>query len=965
MYDALTQGHPSFAAWLDKKYLQAGIPWDTQIDRALRPAASVLFVMTPASVKNSSECTNEWAAGLQYKKPVLPLLVHPGAEIPYGLNKRREHIDFSTDFDAGLERLRKELTWIESPKGLLEAARHRLNDARDMLGLTTLKPQEHQRWRQEIESLEAEVRRLQAIVDDPQAAVIRTEQRVVRGIESERQPRASRNGTVRSRVINSPPYRVRLDLFHDRTDETKRVTALLRNDGVRLITVVGRGGAGKTALVLRLLELLESGQDGDGVPFADIVGIVYLSALGTQHLLADKLFLDIARLLPDEVAGELHVLYRNPQIPLRDKMQALLDRFTTGSVIVLIDNFEDIVDPRTETITNQGLLDELRAFLELAHHAVKLIITTRVLPTDLQRINPTRQDLVKLGEGLPSPFAEDFLRKLDEDGTAGLRTAPPDLLTQAQLRTRGFPKALEALYFVLAQDPTTSLQAILDKSATYLPEDVIEDFVGEAFSRLDVSAAQVVQALAVFEQPVPLVAVDYILKPFFPTIDSAPLLGRLLKRYFVRRNEQGRYFLHPVERQYALGQIPLGTRADNRLSVPPFTQFALRNLAADFFHKAWKDRSEWRTLEDLEPQFAEIELRHLAGEHDEAAAIVCDIHYRYLYVWGCYRQMIDLHERLRDTIADTTLKEYSLRHLGIAYAEMGRVQEAIKVTSESLAMAHERHNVNGEVLDLGNLGTYYRDLGDTQRALDYYTQAWETNRSQDTYFQAVHSTYLGECYAYQGDFARAADILRKGVLLARAAGDQPFETFARGLLCQVLVDLDRYREAVGEATEAVLKAKDLGSLKLLYVCNIALFRAHLALDDLPRARRAAEEAVKSDYPIENHLSYTCLAVAALRSGDAATAQSAFTDALEAADQALEFNPRLFHALDSRGLSLAARQLCGEPPNLEGAVEAHRRARSINRDEGVRRRVASLYRALAPVDPNDSLARARDAADGTS
>ena len=108
----------------------------------------------------------------------------------------------------------------------------------------------------------------------------------------------------------------------------------------------------------------------------------------------------------------------------------------------------------------------------------------------------------------------------------------------------------------MAADRDTTLPELLAQTAR-LPDNVVETLVGEAFSRLDPLAQQVMQTLAVFAAPVPSVAVDYLLQPYRPAVDAAPVLGRLVNMQFVRR-EGGRYYLHQVDRDYALGRVPAG-----------------------------------------------------------------------------------------------------------------------------------------------------------------------------------------------------------------------------------------------------------------------------------------------------------------------------------------------------------------------------------------------------------------------
>ena len=91
-------------------------------------------------------------------------------------------------------------------------------------------------------------------------------------------------------------------------------------------------------------------------------------------------------------------------------------------------------------------------------------------------------------------------------------------------------------------------------------DEVVEVLVGEAFERLDPAAQQVMQALAVYPAPVSEVGVDFLLQPFHPTIDSAPVLTRLVNRQLVRR-DGGLFYLHPIDRAYALAQIPAGNLA--------------------------------------------------------------------------------------------------------------------------------------------------------------------------------------------------------------------------------------------------------------------------------------------------------------------------------------------------------------------------------------------------------------------
>ena len=274
--------------------------------------------------------------------------------------------------------------------------------------------------------------------------------------------------------------------------------------------------------------------------------------------------------------------------------------------------------------------------------------------------------------GLDSPYAEQLLRASDPDGRLGLRTAPDELLDQARQRTRGFPRALEALAAILAADRDATLPDLLAQTAGP-PGIVVEVLVGEAFSRLDGLAQQVMQALAIYPAPVPPVAIDYLLVPYQPAIDAAPVLARLANMQFVRR-EAGRYYLHSVDRDYALGRIPAGEPADLDTDPPLFTRWALRVRGADYFAQTRTEQEEWKSLDDLAPQLAEFELRCQGGEYDTAAEILLYID-DTLSSWGYHQLIRELHERLQGRLDDPGLRQASLDSLRRARQALQRLDD--------------------------------------------------------------------------------------------------------------------------------------------------------------------------------------------------------------------------------------------------------------------------------------------------
>jgi tetratricopeptide (TPR) repeat protein len=989
LYDALTGGTPALPAWLDRRDVQQpGSAWDVQVEEALRGCASLLLVVTPDSASEHCDCTREWRRALQYKKPIVPLLFQAGVAAPLYL-ANRQAVDLAGAFEPALATLREHLAWLATPAGALQQLKDRQADAqRDLRGADVA---QQARIRAEMDLLHQQIAAQQQVVDHPQRAAQRVEESIARGLERERQPEKPAAGIARNKFINPPPFAPPA-YFQDRTVELALLATFLKDESCRMVTVMGRAGIGKTALACLLLKALERGHlpdlsapGGDGEPL-EADGIVYLSATGTHAVSVPNLYADLCKLLPDQAARELDALYRNPQASTAAKVQRLLAAFPQGRVVVLLDNFENVMDPETQEVRDAELDEALRALLSAPHHAVKVILTTRIAPRDLALVEPGRQARLELDTGLASPYAENVLRAMDGDGTVGLKGAPDDLLAEARERTRGYPRALEALYGILSADRHTTLREVLERAETLLPENVVEALVGEAFSRLDPAARQVMQALAAYDRPVTPAAVDYLLQPYLPGVNSAPVLNRLVAMHLARK-EGGRYFLHPVDRAYAFAQIPVGE------------EVALLHRGAEYFRQARKPRADWKRLEDLAPQLAEFDLRCAAGEYDTAAGVLTDIDFDYLLLWGHYRLMAGLHERLQGRLSDATLERISVGNLGTAYYSMGQVQKAISCYEQALAIAHQTKNRQGEETWLGNLGNCYVGLGQTARAIEYYEQGLaiareigdrrgeggqltglgncyaglgQTARAIECYEQALAIAReigyrrgegtrlgnLGNCYAALGQTTCAIKYHEQALAIAREIGDRAGEGRHLSNLAEALIDEGRYAEAVQRALESVGIGEEISSPGHGSFSNGCLALAHLCAGDLAAARAAAETARQYDEPENNHYALALLGIIALRQGDGAAAQEAFAAAVAQADALLAHTPQYYAALDSRGLAL-----CEAGNLVSEAVAAFRAARAINRDAGIVKRVLRLFDALAVADTAGVLAGVRDAANG--
>jgi tetratricopeptide (TPR) repeat protein len=978
LHEALTSGEPPLPVWLDRHELRAGSPrWDAQLDDALRTCASLIFLMTPDSVEHQSECANEWSRAMRYKKPITLVLGDSAAAPPFAF-ERRQYIDCSHSFQAGVATLRKHLEWLKTPPGILQELQFRretaLRDMRRAQRDPLIDPMRVTRIEAELNELDQQIYEQEEIVADPAAAARRVENSIALGLERERQQAGSAMAP-RTKFINPPPG-LAPEYFQDRYVETKLIAEFLQNDSQRLLTLVGRGGVGKTALSCRLLKSLESGVLPDDLGTLSIDGIVYLSGVGSHKIQTANLFGDLSRLLPHDAAAKMEALYKNAHVGIRAKLEALLEVLPPGRVVVLLDNFEDVVDPQTRKLCDPDLFEALQALLQLPHHAVKLVLTTRVAALDLAQVQPGRQARIDLDEGLPTPFAENILRAMDADGKVGLRDAPAALLREAQTRTRGYPRALEALFAILSADRDTSLGEVLAQTEA-LPEGVVEALVGDAFSRLDAVAQQVMQAMAIYGRPVTANAIDYLLQPYLPSIDSARVLGRLVNMLLVRK-DSGRYHLHPVDGAYALSRLPEGEPADHVVQPLPYSRYALLHRGAEYFRQARKPADQWKTLDDLLPQLAEFDLRCASQDFETAARVLIEIDFQYLRRWGHYALCAQLHERLRDQLTDPALETTCVGNLGIAYRDLGEAERAIACFERALALARQRRALSAQAVWLCNIGATCDALGQTQRSLQCHQEALVIDQKLgDEDGVAVDLHNLSGRFAELGQTEQALAACRRSIEIARriyahsAKGQQPRKAdnqryavaLRLGTLARLLDDAGDFPQAIAAAKEGLHLAEDFHSPEINTRNRYYLGLAQLLLGEFDAARDTLEAAAGYDFPRYNHRLLVLSGLVRWRMRRQDEAAALFDEAAAVARKLTDHCPNYYEAQESLALAQCGRSACGHGDHWSEAERLFRRLRQINAFPGKVKRTLHLLDQLESPETAAVLAKVRPIAHG--
>jgi tetratricopeptide (TPR) repeat protein len=799
--------------------------------------------------------------------------VSQSAPSPFRLASRK-HIGFASNASKSLQVLVARLLGLDTPDGELETILELIEEAKREIEYAP----EGQRPR-----IMADLVVLEQRSESTRAAIGRAgsvPERIALAIERERQPREPRDSEIRVRFVNPPPM-VAPRYFQDRFVETTILSQFIRDPGSSLITVSGRGGIGKTAFVCRALKHLEGGTLPDDGGELEVAGIVYMNAAGSRAITFPNIFSDLLLILEPSVRQELQLLADNPQATVTMKVRSLLQNFRGDPVVLLLDNFEDAVSSDSREVQDPELANFLKVVIENQSHSLKIIVTTRVVPVDFADIPPSRCVRIFLDEGLESPFAERILKELDSDGHVGLRDAAESTLTKVKVHTRGFPRALEAFYSILAADR----DATMDELLSWNPGDrVVRALVGEAFSRLSELDQRVMQALAVYGHPSSSTAVDFLLEPWFPFVDSALSLNTLVNMRMVRKEDRA-YYLHPIDREYALSRLDSAAEIIGGIQANAITKELLLERAADYYEAIRRPHEQWRFLEDVDPQLREFSLRLEARGYDQAAEILSDV-LEFLDKRGAFEQIRTMGSALQEHAPTYEARGVALKAVSTANWRIGRVSDAVSAQEKLVELVKE-HGTEGDVVEQsGNLLIFRKDLGVTeellqsfrdmlqrmendfswsamnisallhnvascQRDLGYLDEALENElrstalaRKLDVDWLEGATHNLANIYLTQGNIANATTLFEEALSLSEQNKNPLWKANHLGCLAHCFIENGDLPQAIDYTSKAITLRESIGDFGGIAANSSTLALCLLEMGDLAVAHQTAERALQ-------------------------------------------------------------------------------------------------------------------------
>jgi len=653
---------------------------------------------------------------------------------------------------------------------------------------------------------------------------------------------------------------------------------LLRND-VRLLTLTGPAGVGKTRLAIALAERLAP-------QFADGAGFVDLAPIRDPRQVAPT----IARSLGAPPAG------------VRQAIRALQDFLELREALLILDNFEHLLDAAPD------LADMLTAC-----PSIKLVVTSRaalhlrwehvlaVRPLGLPEPSQSRSPRMLARTPAVSLFVER-VRQADQAFVLTSENAPT--VAELCIRLDGLPLAIElAARRVSTSSLATVLQRLsplpdgqtsrilaetgtaraLGRGARDLPprQQTLDTAIAWSHRLLTPDEQAVFRRLAVFDGGLTLEAAQAVCTlPLSDTVED--LLTRLVDCSLVicdhrPSEDQRRYRLLETIRQYAADRLAeAGETEDTRdthrdwyLHFAETVDPELRNggepvwlprLDADYenFRAALAWSEQRGALQAVARLSAALwwywHLRGLMGEAHQylSRALTIDdvppnVRASLLngaaMVWydrGEYAQATMLAEEARDLCqqqGDAWGLAFAQASLGFIAYFQGDYDRASTLLDEALTLARASGDPVNTARTLNNLGVLALARGqwDVVRQLFEESLAlWRRLRSYGT--SALALLFLGRAAHEQGDQARAAVLLDESVSLARSAGYARAASPALYLSGRVALAQRQYGRARTLFQESLTIRREQGDRRGIAECFDGLAEA--------AARREPEHAAR-------------------------------------------------------------------------------------------------------------------------
>ncbi len=569
---------------------------------------------------------------------------------------------------------------------------------------------------------------------------------------------------------------------------------LILRSNVRLVTITGPPGVGKTRFAIELASSVASEFD-DGAAFVDLAPV------------RDP------GLVLDAIAHALGVLDHPDRAPLQRLQSHLGDR----NILLLLDNLEHVIAAASDV-----------GDLVAACPHVKVLVTSRqplhvrwehrynLLPLALPDAT-ARSDQATLARSPATALFIERARAAEKRFSVNERNAPT--VVEICRWLDGLPLAIE---LAAAWVGALGLDAILARLSGHLglplggPRDVPErqrtlfNAIAWSYDLLNEAERRVFRALGAFAGETPLEAIEAVCEGLRVDV-LTPVASLVDKSLLVRVGDgETRFRMLETIREFAEERLELTGEADavRRRHAAWFLGLAQRaeRFIWSEHQTVWFDRVEW----------AHDNIRAalnwcLSGRDEETGVLLAASMHRFWFARGYIREgrrWCQIAASKQQVSARG--RSLTLRNLAFFLTYQGEADQAVRLAEQAVALARSVGEPSLMAWILLGLAQATDAVGDFERSERLYGEILDMARQAGDETMATRALgQIGNTLRIRGDNVRARAVLEEALSLARPTHDKWLTGFVANALGRTLAREDPV-QALMLVEESLALAHDIG-----------------------------------------------------------------------------------------------------------------------------------------------------------
>lgn len=690
--------------------------------------------------------------------------------------------------------------------------------------------------------------------------------------------------------------------FINRKSEIEWIRQQLLSPNIRLVTLTGMGGIGKTRLALHIARGFLDTNGDQSNPFVHGVFWVALAALEANEHLTNQIASGIAEAIRLPLSGS--------DSPFNQVANALADK----SILLLLDNFEQL------TLATPAIARLLQKTQRL-----KVLVTSRT------RLNLYGEQTLPL-EGLASPTLAEITQHGKHDEAAAdtllARFAAPRLFLQtarsiapnfrlsstaqqAIVRTcrmmEGLPLGIELAASWTRILPCDEIVSEIQRDLDFLAPTSADAPAGQRSLRavfnhswrlLSSAEQQTLRRLAIFRgsftrQAASIVTESSLLQ-LVSLVDKS-LLRRVDMHESAQQDsdenleaQQGRYELQEMIRQFAAEQLAASGEQE-RMTARHARYY--RDLLISM-QSALRSEQQYTALRQIALSIENIRAAINWFNQQLAAGVVTntanawqafDTLFNYLDMRSWFQEgetvfrqtLAAVNMQMRAAQSDDwrILAAQLQARQGWFLFHLARYAESERLMSESLQTLRALDAQEEQTFNLNYLGAIYRHQGQLELAEKMLNEALQlADDYDDPHGASIALNILGQVATLRNDFDTARQRCGKAIEIKRSIGDRWGMTYSLTYLGRVEQAQRHYGEARTLFEESLAIYQELGDRRGIAFATQNLGDIAYRRGDYTRARQYYQESLHLYRDIGNRLE-SSLTLARL--GDVACAQQEF------------------------------------------------------------------------------------------